>query len=370
MQSQTVASLAAYKQEKAESAMNCLPDAVVVVDAAGVAAFANQRIETFLSRGRDEIVGKPVQDWCENRQVLSFIMRHKQLAGAGRNNRIEYSTETSPERRICVSAVPIFAPRDRSIHFGMLFAFRDISQEYSASRAGSEFVSHVAHELKTPLNAVVGYSELLLHHATLTEAEKVDAINVVRSEADRMAGLINNLLSISKMEGGTLKLDYTRVRLHELMEDAYRSLQSGALGKSVDLELAIPPDLGSVRLDKDLFRIAIDNLLSNAIKYSDPGGKILVSASTQEDGQVQIKVRDQGIGISDDDCRKIFSKFYRSPNAAAAKRTGHGLGLYLARQIIELHQGTISVTSELGKGTEFLVTLRAQTMQLEVAEAV
>ena len=107
-------------------------------------------------------------------------------------------------------------------------------------------------------------------------------------------------------------------------------------------------------MDKDLFRIAIDNLLGNAIKYSNPGGKIVVSAGTLDDGQIQIKVRDQGIGISEEDCHQIFGKYYRSSREAAAQRTGHGLGLYLARQIIELHQGTISVASELGKGSEFV----------------
>jgi two-component system sensor histidine kinase VicK len=248
--------------------------------------------------------------------------------------------------------------------------FRDVSREHHAQKAGEEFVSHVAHELKTPLNSLMGYSELLLHRATLSEAEQVHAVNVIRSETERMARLINDLLNITKMESGTLKPERSRVRLHDLLQDAFDTLHNSALGKDVELELTVPPDLGSVRLDKDLFRIAIDNLLSNAIKYSDPGGKISVSATTLEDGQIQVKVRDRGIGISDQDCRKIFGKYYRASSKEAAQRTGHGLGLYLAKQIIELHQGAISVTSELGKGTEFVVTLKAQPVQLEVSEAV
>jgi signal transduction histidine kinase len=370
MESQTAVRLTSYKQEKAESALNCLPDAIVVLDDSGVTTFANQKIELLLNRSRDDLVGKPVQDWCENRDVLAFLLRHKQAAVGGRNATLEYVPDAHPERRITVSAIPLFAPRDRSILFGMLFVFRDITREHGAQQAGSEFVSHVAHELKTPLNALMGYSELLLHRATLSETEQVNAVNVIRSETERMAALINNLLSISKMESGTLKPEKARVRLHDLMDDAFSSLHNSALGKSVELELAVPPDLGSVRLDKELFRIAIDNLLSNAIKYSNPGGKIVVSASTLEDGQIQIKVRDQGIGISDDDSRKIFGKYFRSSGEAASQRTGHGLGLYLARQIIELHHGTISVKSELGKGAEFVVTLKAQPVQLEVSEAV
>lgn len=370
LESQTVARLTSYKQEKAESALNSLPDAIVVLDEAGLTTFANQKIELLLNRSRDEIIGRSVQEWCENREIMAFLQRHKQASTAARSATLEYVPEGQPERRISISAIPLFAPRDRSNLFGMLFLFRDISKEHSAHQAGSDFVSHVAHELKTPLNALLGYGELLLHRDTLSESEQINAVNVILSETERMAALINNLLNITKMESGTLKPERTRVRLQDLMQDAFGSLHSGALGKDVALELAIAPDLGSVRLDKDLFRIAIDNLLGNAIKYSDAGGKIIVSAGTLDDGQIQIKVRDHGIGISEEDCNQIFGKYYRSSSGFAAQRTGHGLGLYLARQIIELHQGTISVASELGKGSEFVVTLKAQPAQLELAEAI
>ncbi len=370
MNSKTAVMLTSYKQEKAESALNSLPDAVVVLDDAGVTTFANQKIELLLNKSREAIVGKPVQDWCDNKELMTFMMRHKHATASIRSSTLDYVPEAFPDRRLSIAAFPLFAPRDRSILFGMLFVFRDVSREHHAQKAGEEFVSHVAHELKTPLNSLMGYSELLLHRAALSEADQVNAVNVIRSEAERMARLINDLLNITKMESGTLKPERSRVRLHDLLQDAFDTLRNSALGKDVELELAVPPDLGSVRLDKELFRIAIDNLLSNAIKYSNPGGKISVSAATLEDGQIQVKVRDRGIGISELDCRKIFGKYYRASSKETAQRTGHGLGLYLAKQIIELHQGVISVTSELGKGTEFVVTLKAQPIQLEVAEAV
>jgi PAS domain S-box-containing protein len=369
-ESQTAARLTSYKHEKSEYALNSLPDAIVVLDDTGTATFANQKLEQLLDRRREELVGKSVQEWCENRDVMNFLLRHKQASVAGRNAMLDYAPDGDPERRIRIAAIPLFAPRDRTNLSGMMFVFRDISIEHKARQAGSDFVSHVAHELKTPLNALLGYSELLLHRSTLSEAEQVNAVNVIRSETERMATLINNLLNISKMEGGSLKPERARVRLHDLIQDAFQSLHNSALGKSIELELSIPPDIGSVRLDKYLFRIAVDNLLSNAIKYSNPGGRIVVSVGTLDDGQIQIKVRDQGIGISADDCRRIFDKYYRSSSDAAASRTGHGLGLYLAKQIIELHQGTISVASELGKGTEFTVTLKAQPVTLEMSEAV
>jgi PAS domain S-box-containing protein len=365
---QTTTRLNSYKHEKAESALNSLPDAVLVLDDSGTPTYANLKLELVLGCGREAIIGKLPQEWCDNKEVLSFLLRHKPTTSSMRTAMLEYIPDDSPERRMQISVVPLLSPRDRTVVFGVLFLFRDITREHHAKQAGAEFVAHVAHELKTPLNAVMGYSELLLDRATLSDAEQVNAVNVIHSEVGRMAGLINNLLNITKMESGTLQPVRKRVKLHDLMQDAFEGLLNSSLGKNVELELAVPPDLGSIRLDKDLFRIAIDNLLSNAIKYSNPGGKVTVSASTSDDGQIQIKVRDRGIGISADDCSRIFGKYYRAASAETATRTGHGLGLYLARQIVELHQGTISVSSELGVGTEFVITLKAQPVQLEVSE--
>jgi PAS domain S-box-containing protein len=365
---QTTTRLNSYKQEKAESALNSLPDAVLVLDDSGTPTYANQKVELILGRSREAIIGKAPQEWCDNKEVLAFLLRHKPTTTSMRTATLEYIPDDSPDRRMQVSAVPLLSPRDRNIVFGVLFLFRDITREHFAKQAGAEFVAHVAHELKTPLNAVMGYSELLLDRATLSDAEQVNAVNVIHSEVGRMAGLINNLLNITKMESGTLQPVRKRVKLHDLMQDAFESLLNSSLGKNVELELAVPPDLGSMRLDKDLFRIAIDNLLGNAIKYSNAGGKVTVSASTLDDGQIQIRVRDRGIGIAAEDCERIFTKYYRVASAETATRTGHGLGLYLARQIVELHHGTIGVTSELGKGTEFVITLKAQPVQLEVSE--
>jgi two-component system sensor histidine kinase VicK len=365
---QTSTRLNSYKQEKAEAVLNSLPDAVLVLDDAGTPTYANQKLELILNRSREAIAGRAPQEWCDNRELLAFLLRHKPTSSM-RTATLEYVPDNAPERRMQVSAVPLLSPRDRNIVFGTLFLLRDITNEHSARQAGAEFVAHVAHELKTPLHAVMGYSELLLDRATLSDAEQVNAVNVIHSEVLRMSGLINNLLNITKMESGTLQPVRKRVKLHDLMQDAFESLLNSSLGKDVELELAVPPDLGSVRLDKELFRIAIDNLLGNAIKYSNPGGKVTVSASALDDGQIQIKVRDRGIGIAADDCARIFDKYYRAASAETAARAGHGLGLYLARQIVELHHGTISVNSELGKGTEFVITLKAQPVQLEVSEA-
>jgi signal transduction histidine kinase len=360
--------LQAYKQEKTQAVLDAIPEAVLVLDDAGAPVFANPKVEPFLGMGPAELIGKRPEVWCGNKEVLALVQRLRPRAGsAPRASAISYSPENHPEQRIAVTAVPLLTPRDSTAPFGTLLTFRDVSSEFFAKQAGTDFVAHVSHELKTPLNTLLAYSELLLDYANLSESDRVNAVNVIHDEVERAASLINNLLNISKLETGTLPLARQRVKIADLLRDSAEKMSKNALTKGVTLDVRIAPDLESIALDKDLFRIAIDNLLSNAIKYSDPGGKVLLSASNVGDHEMKISVSDQGIGISPEDCSKVFDKYYRSHDDMAATRSGHGLGLYLARQIVELHHGKISVDSVLGKGTEFTIQFSVQAARLQEA---
>jgi signal transduction histidine kinase len=280
--------------------------------------------------------------------------------------------EGSPPRFLTLTSYPLFAPQERHTVFGTLIVIRDTTQEQLARTAGSDFVSHVSHELKTPLASIVAYSELLMGDDGSDAALRVEAVNVIHDEAERMAGLINNLLSISKIDSGAMVLKRQRVNLYELLVDAFESQRQGALGKGLDFRLDVPPNLGAAALDKDLFRIAINNVLSNAIKYNQAGGRVSLSAEEADDQTLAIHVRDSGIGIPADQRARIFDKYYRVPDAGgdgASERKGHGLGLYLVRQIVELHQGSISVDSQPGRGTEFCIRVRKLAAVYEEALA-
>jgi signal transduction histidine kinase len=364
LEAQTSNRLLAYKQEKTQAVLDAIPEAVLVLDDACVPLFANPKVELFLGISRTDLIGKAPETWCKNKVVLALLSRLRQHAGSYASS-ISYSPEDQAERKVAVAAFPLLTPRDPATPFGTLLTFRDISGEHLARQAGTDFVAHVSHELKTPLNTLLAYSELLLDYGTLDESERVNAVNVIHDEVERAAALINNLLNISKLETGTLPLARQRVRLAELLRDSAEKMRKNADTKGVKLELKIPPDLESIALDKELFRIAIDNLLSNAIKYSDPGGSVTLTATHLNDEEINISVRDQGIGMSPEDCEKVFDKYYRSSNPLVATRSGHGLGLYVARQIVELHHGKLSVASELGKGTEFSIQLSVQTARLE-----
>ena len=183
----------------------------------------------------------------------------------------------------------------------------------------------------------------------------MEAANVINDEVERLSDLINNLLSITKIEMGSLGLDRQRVRVVEFLADAFETIRRSA-PEELQFEVDIPREMSALLLDKDLMRVAVNNLLTNAIKYNQPNGKVTLQATETEDA-VLIQVIDTGIGISSDDCEQIFDKFYRSEDEAVRRRSGHGLGLSLAREIVQLHHGTLDVESIVGQGTTFTLRL-------------
>ena len=244
--------------------------------------------------------------------------------------------------------------------------FRDITAEKLAKNSSGEFVAHVSHELKTPLNVLAMYSEMLQGEEGNREQFRIEAANVIHDEVERLTLLINNILSITKIESGSISIERKRVKLRDLLQDAFDACARGGQDKHLDFQLDLPRELGPVALDKDLVRIAINNLLTNAIKYSNENGVVRMSVE-ETDMAVRISVSDEGIGIPPEEQEKIFEKFYRSHSEEVSSRNGHGLGLSLAREIVQLHHGTLTVNSTPGKGSEFIVEFNKEAGLLRQA---
>jgi len=365
--------LIAYDKGKVEVALQSLPDGILVLDDAGLPVFANASMEGLVGLPPEQIVGQPPKQWCKVPALLAFLLRQRMQSGevALRAMQADIVLAGAPPRFLSLSAQPLPTPQDRRSVFGTLVVIRDSTQEQLARTAGADFVMQVSHELKTPLASIVAYAELLMGDDGQDAGLRVEAVNVIHDEAQRMAGLINNLLNIAKIDSGTTALKRQRVHLHDLLVDAFESQRQGAVGQGLDFRIDVPPNLGAAALDKDLFRIALNNLLSNAIKYNRPGGFIALSAEEEGDRMLVIRIRDGGIGIPPDQVERIFDKYYRVADSrpGAAARRGHGLGLHLVRQIVDLHQGSISVDSKPGQGSEFCIRVRKLSAVYEEAMA-
>jgi signal transduction histidine kinase len=221
------------------------------------------------------------------------------------------------------------------------------------SRLKSRFISVASHELRTPLTAVVGYADLVLsdtpkddpRHAMLTTAQRC---------ARQLAGLVDNLLDASRIEAGQLSVHPTSVDLDAVVAAVLEVVRVGAPKHTL---IAAVGGARWVRADPDRLRQILMNLVGNAVKYSPAGGQVLVAARPGADGQVELSVSDQGLGIPADELDRIFDPYQRVSSTATRRIKGTGLGLFIVRNLVELHGGTIRVESVVGRGSTFAVSL-------------
>jgi putative ABC transport system substrate-binding protein len=225
-------------------------------------------------------------------------------------------------------------------------------------RMKSDFVSHVSHELRTPLTAIKGAVDLMLREITgpLTE-KQVHYLTRVRSNTQHLAGLINDLLDLAKIESGRIEVKSTRVSLSGLVHEVVEALRPVAAEKAIVLEATTPEPSILVWADRDKINQVLMNLIGNAIKFTPVRGKITISASRNGGESVQVSVSDTGPGVPAEEREKIFAKFYQVAEGNGENSKGTGLGLAIAKALVELHGGKIWVESEEGCGSTFSFTL-------------
>jgi signal transduction histidine kinase len=224
-------------------------------------------------------------------------------------------------------------------------------------RLKSDFVSMVSHELRTPLGLIKGYvGTLLRRDAPLDEATREEFLQVIDEETDRLTELVTNLLDMSRIEAGTLRVDRQPTQLQRLLADCAERLRAREPARSLDVD--VPEGLPTVLADERRIAQVVDNLLTNATRYSPEGTPIVLGAHA-ENGWVEVRVVDQGMGIPTDKQEQVFEKFFRVDSSDTRRFAGTGLGLAICRGIVQAHGGTIRVESEPGRGSRFAFNLPA-----------
>jgi len=226
-----------------------------------------------------------------------------------------------------------------------------------ANQAKSEFVSLVAHELRTPMTSIRGYADMMAKGVMgpLTE-QQTESLRIIRSNVERMQVLVSDLQDISRIEAGQLRLEIGPTTLTGALEEALRVMQGPLERKSHRLITEVPPDLPQVSADPSRLTQVLINLLSNACKYTPEGGEVRVRAWV-EGPFVHCAVSDTGIGIPPEDQARLFTKFFRSDNPMVREQPGTGLGLCIVKNLVELQGGEIAVSSQPGEGTTFTFTV-------------
>jgi len=235
---------------------------------------------------------------------------------------------------------------------GLGFVFYNIRKEIKLSQLKSDFVSNVSHELRTPLSLIGMFAETLEMHRTNSEEEKDEYYRIIRKETERLTHIVNSILNFSRMESETKKYNFDIVNLNEIIDEVLKTykyeLKNGKNKYSVNKFDPVP----NLNLDKEAITEAIINLIDNALKYCESNCNIEIS--TGINGHfVYVEVSDNGIGISKDDQKRIFEKFYRVSSGNVHNTKGSGLGLTLVKNIMVAHGGHVKVESKLGSGSKF-----------------
>lgn len=240
---------------------------------------------------------------------------------------------------------------------GMILVFHDLTRLKQLERTREEFVANVSHELRTPLSLIKGYVETLLDGARDNPEVAERFLKIIERNTSRLDLLIQDLLTISALESGRMKLNLQPVDMRALAEKVLGDLHAKAENKNVALSNELP--LLPVNADANRLEQVFANLVDNAIKYGRAHGRVTVGGRKLDDGRLELYVQDDGPGIPAEALDRVFERFYRVDKARSRDQGGTGLGLSIVKHIVQAHGGEVWAKSELGKGTTFFFTLPA-----------
>jgi signal transduction histidine kinase len=240
---------------------------------------------------------------------------------------------------------------------------RDITERMRAMEAEKqliqlkeEFIASVSHDLRTPLFSLIGYLDLLRNGKVNDSEVQNEFLTRASMDVDRLMDMVNELLDVSRLESNRLVLNWEEVDLGALILEVLQSFREHANARRISLTSAPLDQTLIAEVDPLRMRRVLANLVENAIKFSDVDGDILVTGESRN-GNITIHVIDHGCGIPTEDCSRVFDKFYQVSHTLTKNRFGTGLGLYISKQIVEAHGGSIAVKSQLGAGSTFTITI-------------
>jgi PAS domain S-box-containing protein len=338
-------------EQATKEAFNKLPDAVAVVDLDG-------KVEISTASARNLFGLKP---GVHLQEVPVAHLNHL-FQDIFKDDFLKYKEKqklfqlfvNGEERYFHMDAAPM---TDREGHpTGVILVLKDVTEHRQVEELKSGLISTVSHELKTPLTSIRMAIHLLLEEkiGPLTE-KQVDLLLAAREDSDLLHHILANLLDISRIESGHVQMAFQSISPHTLVMETVEPFRRAAQDGGVELETKLPDDLPTVCADLTQIGHVFSNLLSNALRYTAPGGRITVAAEVDEQ-MVRFLVADTGSGISHQFLQRIFEQFFRVPDQQS--ETGAGLGLAIAKEIVEAHGGNINVESQEGKGTTFSFTLK------------
>jgi two-component system phosphate regulon sensor histidine kinase PhoR len=340
----------AQQQAQQQALFNSMVEGVLILDRDGRVRLVNSALERIFSLSND-ICGQTIMEAFRMHPLQELINRATidgQMIGG------ELELPGVENRCLHVNAVNLLDGDGR--HAGMLLVTHDLTRVRQLENTRRDFVANVSHELRTPLSMIKGYVETLIDGAKDDPAVALKFLQTIEKHADRLTFLIEDLLTISKLESGQIVMNLQTVELGSVVSRVLEDLQSRADEKNIKLQNFLP-EKTEVKADADRLEQVLFNLVDNAIKYGRNDGAVAVECKVVDDKFVQLSVRDDGPGIPDEAKERVFERFYRIDRARSREAGGTGLGLSIVKHIVQSHGGEVWVESELGKGSTFCFTL-------------
>ena len=382
------------QRERFHITLSSIGDAVIATDLAGKVNFINPTAEALTGWTMDQAQGKALAEIFkilneDTREPLEcpFTTIKRQGVVVGLAGHTLLITKDDREIPIEDSGAPIRDARGKML--GVIVVFHDITQRRqterelerllqserrarseaeTADRLKDEFLATVSHELRTPLSAILGWSAML-NLGKLDEATAKKGLKIIERNANAQAEIIRDILDVSRIISGKLRIDSRPVQLAPIITSAVDTLKLASTAKGISLVVSIDPDAGFVAGDPDRLQQIVWNLLSNAIKFTPQNGEIKV-ALQQVDSHLELSVRDSGIGIEQDFLPHVFERFRQADSSTTRAYGGLGLGLAIVRHLVELHGGTVAAHSEgKGKGATFTVKFPIMTVPSVLKQA-
>ena len=345
-----------------EAILDSISDAVVVTDAFNELVQANRAAQRMFDFELDRCRRAPIDKILSDAALVKLIKdtRESEPNQPVRRRQVEYEITRQGTRHVYQVTLTCLTNNSqaKAETDGVVTILRDITRDKTISEMKSDFVSNVSHELRTPLSSIKAYMEMLIDGEARDEQTRVEFYGIIQGEANRLSRLIDNILNISRIESGVVKVQREHVSLYSLIKEAVDVMKPQSRAKEIDLTFTSPPLLIQVFADKDMIYQAVMNLISNAIKYTPPQGSVTVTIDVdQRQKTACVSVADTGVGVPAEDLPHLFEKFYRVKDHKNLAK-GTGLGLNLVKHIIEtVHGGEIQVTSRPEAGSTFTFTL-------------
>ena len=331
------------------NALNGVPSAILLIDSNHKIIFANKMAKELLGDG---IVDNDAFLYLRQSNFVTAL--DKVLTGGKKaNDLIRYTTSQDRSFDVTVAAVTSTEPGKEKQRQAMVF-FYEVTSLLRTEQMRVDFVANASHELRTPLTSITGFIETLLGPAAEDKAAQDRFLGIMQREADRMIRLIDDLLSLSKIEMSRHLSPDSEIDLRNILQTTATTLSRKAAKRGIEFNLDISDDLNNVKADADQITQVLMNLVGNAAKYADQDTKVHISAHPSPNNRyMQVTIRDEGPGISPEHLGRLTERFYRVDTARSRKMGGTGLGLAIVKHILLRHSSQLDIKSTIGEGTSF-----------------